>query len=72
MTVMSVTIRHTDGYHQSYAAAYVDHTPREAYDYMLSVLGSSGGHPVGDEAALTITTTTPTVQVVRTFTGGIA
>jgi hypothetical protein len=70
MTVMYVTVRHTDGYQQSYAAAYPDRTPRQAYDYLLSVLSSCSMHPVGDEDALTVTTTTPSVQVVRTFSGG--
>lgn len=69
MTVMYATISHADGYEQSYACAYPEHTPAEAYEYMLAVLGSSGAHPVGDEAALTITTHTPTAQVVRTFAG---
>lgn len=75
--IMTVTIDHADGYHQSYACSrplpgYGIPTPREAYDYVLSALASSGAHPVGDEAALTITTHTPTAQVVRTFTGGLA
>ncbi len=72
MTVMYATIRHTDGYRQSYAAAYPDHTPREAYEQLLAVLMRPGGCVVGDPDALTITTRTPTVEVVREFTGDIA
>lgn len=72
MTVMYATISHTDGYEQSYACAYPDHTPTDAYEYMLSVLTSTGLRPEGNEDTLTITTHTPGVQVVRTFTGGIA
>ena len=72
MTVMYATISHADGYEQSYACAYPENTPVGAYLVVLAHLLSSGAHPVGDEAALTITTHTPTAQVVRQFTGGSA
>lgn len=72
MTVMYATVRHTDGYEQSYVSAYPDHTPRAAYEYILSVLASSGNHPIGDPDTLTVTTHTPSVQVVRQFRGGEA
>jgi len=72
MTVMHATISHTDGYRQSYAAAYPEATPREAYEQVLAVLMRPGGCVVGDPDTLTITTRTPTVMVVREFTGGDA
>ena len=70
--VMHATVRHADGEEWHSVAAYPDHTPAQAYDYMLQVLASSGQHPVGDPDTLTVTTHTPTVQVVRRFTGGEA
>jgi hypothetical protein len=72
MSLMLTTVRHADGYEQTYPSPYPDHTPQAAYAYMLAVLTSTGLHPTGDPDALTVTTHTPTVRVTRQFIGGDA
>lgn len=55
LTVMYVTVRHDDGYHQSYAAAIPDLTPHEAYEQRLAIAQRGGGLIVEpDPDALTI------------------
>ena len=43
LTVMDVTIRHLDGYEQSYAAAIPDKTPWQAYEARLAIARRGGG-----------------------------
>ena len=55
LTVMDVTIRHLDGYEQSYAAACPEYSPQEAYERRLAIARRGGGLDVdADPDALTI------------------
>lgn len=43
MTVMYITVRHLDGYEQSYAAAMPGKTPHQAYEERLAIAYRGGG-----------------------------
>jgi hypothetical protein len=71
LTVMYVTIRHLDGYEQSYAAAIPDKTPHQAYEARLAVARRGGGLLIRpDPDAFTIRLIGQFSQTEITFSGG--